>query len=356
MRVLTLDRAALQHNLHQVRQRASRSKVLAMIKANAYGHGLLPVAEALSSAEGFGVTDVAEALTLRRAGFRQAILVMRGFVDAEELMACAEHEVMVVVHQAHQLTLLAEQTLIKPIDVWLKIDTGMHRLGFAPAQVPAVYHALQANRYVRQVVLMTHFADVQLSDDTVAQRQWQTFAEVAHQLPPLAHSVANSAVMVRHPAWQRDWVRPGILLYGASPFAESLGQDYGLKPVMTLSSQLISTTHLPAGAAIGYGGTYVCPQPMRIGVVALGYADGYPRHAPTGTPVLIGDRCVPLVGRISMDLLTVDLTALPDAQVGERVVLWGQGLAAELVAKRINTIAYELFCQVQHARFHLKMV
>lgn len=351
MRTLTMDWSALSHNLQRVRHYAPRSKVLAMIKADGYGHGLLPVAEALKAADGFGVACLSEALRLRQAGFSQAILVMHGFACAQELQAFAEHDLMAVVHQPEQIRLLQDTKLAQPIKVWLKLNSGMNRLGFLPNEYGAAYGALQACSQVQQpLCLMTHLADVDHAETTAV--QWQQFDATVAALSAtdLPCSLVNSGGLLRYPARQAAWVRPGIMLYGASPLQGQSAQTYGLRPVMTVCSQVVAIQMVGAGAAIGYGRSFVCPTPMRVGVIAYGYGDGYPRHAPVDTPVLIEDQICPMVGRVSMDLMTVDLTQAPQVTLGSRVTVWGKGLPVDTVAQAVNTIPYELLCHVQKHR------
>ncbi len=344
--IAEIDLAALKHNYQRVKFYAPQSKVVAMIKANAYGHGLLPVAQALAQADMFGVARMEEAFTLRNHGILQPILLMSGFVDAEELIDCATAEFTVVVHTFAQIQLLETTPLPKPIAVWLKIDTGMHRLGFTPNQVEEAHARLIQCASVKQpLICLTHFANAYaLADTQSTLRQWQQFQQ---WLPPLAGtSLANSAAIIAWPQTHGDFVRPGIMLYGASPFDELPATDFDLLPVMTLQSQLIAIHDYAQGEAVGYGGTWVSSKPSRIGVVAIGYGDGYPRHAKNGTPVLIRGMYCPLAGRVSMDFITVDLSLCPEAALGDVVTLWGKGLPVEEVAVCAETIPYELFCHV----------
>ena len=358
MRTLTINSAALAHNLERVRAYAPDKKVLAMIKANAYGHDLLTVATALRSAEGFGVADLSEAICLRKAGFKQTILVMRGFHDLTELQAFAHYGLTAVVHNEVQLAVLEQNSLSGQIGVWLKVDSGMHRLGLPPAKVAAVFARLRACANVLQpLCVMTHFADANDSSQLATARQLSVFSQCLATVPKthtFETSLANSAGIIRYPASQGDWVRPGIMLYGASPFNDHAASDYGLQAVMTLKTRLIAIHALAKGDAIGYGGSYVCPKSMTIGVIAFGYGDGYPRLAPTGTPVLINGQLVPIVGRVSMDLITVDLSALSAVALGAEATLWGEGLPIETIAHCVETISYELFCHIQRHRINTR--
>ncbi len=340
-----IDLSALEHNL-QVARRATGARIMAVIKAAAYGHGLLRAAEALNAADGFALLDVNEAVHLREAGFRQTILLLEGFFTPDDLPLVAEHDLACVIHSPHQIAMLDNFPRRGRLQVWLKVNSGMNRLGFAPREVPAVMEKLKAHPAVRDITLMTHFSHADEASGVAV--QLEVFNELAAPYR-VARSLANSAALLRYPATHADWVRPGIMLYGASPFAQCNGeqpsaQQLGLRPVMTLHSEIISVRELNAGERIGYGGLFRAEAPMRVGVVACGYADGYPRHAPTGTPVLVEGRRTRTLGRVSMDMLSVDLSALPDADVGSGVTLWGAGLPVEEVAHAAGTISYELLC------------
>lgn len=342
----SIDVAALRHNLSRVRVFAPHSRILAIVKANGYGHGLARVGRALSGADGFGVACLEEALALREAGIDKRILLLGGVFDPSELPLVVQHRLDVVVHDETQVRLLELARLNSPVSVWLKVDTGMHRLGVPPACVPRVWQRLaDCVNVARPMRVLSHFAS---ADDRQA-------AQTANQLSCLLGcakglsaelSIANSAAVLTRPDAHCDWVRPGIMLYGISPFVDDVGTDYGLRPVMTLSTQLIAVKHIEPGETIGYGGTWRCPQAMPVGVAAIGYGDGYPRHAPSGTAVLVNGERVPLIGRVSMDLITLDLRRQPRAQPGDRVVLWGRGLPIEELAQSAGTIAYELVCRV----------
>ena len=319
---------------------------MAMIKANAYGHGLLPVAKAVAQqTDAFGVARLQEALILRNNGVICPIMVMLGFFDAEELEQMGRHHLTPIIHTSEQIDLLEAAALPQPIQVWLKVDTGMHRMGFTAEEIPIVYRRLQACKQITpSTVLMTHFARADELTEFTTPSQLEAFARfIADEQ---AKSSANSAGIMAWPASHHDWVRPGIMLYGVSPFAGRVGKDFDLKPVMTLMARIVAIHDLHAGDAVGYGGAWVCPDERRIAVVAIGYGDGYPRNARNGTPVLVnGVRCS-LVGRVSMDLITIDLSCCPEAKLGDPVVLWGEGLPIEEVAACADTIAYELLCQV----------
>lgn len=341
-----IDLSALRHNLARVRAAAPHARVMAAIKANAYGHGLIRAARALEGADALGVACLAEAQSLREAGISVPITLLEGFFHADELESIAALNLAVVIHHTSQLQLLEQARLGRPIPVWVKLDTGMHRIGFPPEQAGEVVRRLDRCPNVSALLgLMTHLANADDRQDPTTPRQLARFEQAAAGLPG-ERSIANSAGVLGWPASHANWVRPGIMLYGASPFVGGRGEAEGLRPVMNLRSELMAVNRLQRGDAVGYGGTWVCPEAMPVGVVAIGYGDGYPRHAPSGTPVLVNGRRVPLIGRVSMDMLSVDLRSQPEAAVGDPVVLWGEGLAAEEVAEQAGTIAYELFCGV----------
>jgi alanine racemase len=333
--------SALRSNLALARRRAPDARVLAVIKADAYGHGLLRAAHAFADAEGFAVLELDDAVRLRAAGFDRRILMLEGFFDAAELPVLAEERLSCVLHNDEQLTMLQAARLPAAVDVFVKIDTGMNRLGFRPEALRRVLDALRACRNAGEVTLMTHFA---CADDARG-IDWQLDA-FRHATTGLALplSLANSATLLRYPHAASGWARLGIMLYGASPFAEESAHALGLRPAMTLASRIIAVRELAAGESVGYGALFHARAAMRIGVVACGYADGYPRHAPTGTPVLVAGERTRLIGRVSMDMLCVDLSGLPQAQVGASVVLWGEGLPVEEVAQAAGTVSYELLC------------
>ncbi|MEA3158408.1 MAG: alanine racemase [Betaproteobacteria bacterium] len=339
----TIDLDAIRHNYAVARRRASGAKALAVVKANAYGHGLARAARALSDADGFAVVELDAAVRLREAGHTQRIVLLEGFFEPRELAVIVECKLATVVHSAEQLDMLRELPAGAALDVLLKVNTGMNRLGFQPDRFALALARVKSHASVGAVTLMTHFANA--DDARGVAWQLETFDRVAGK-ESLPRSLANSAAILRYPETHAEWVRPGIMLYGCSPFAESIGAQEGLKPAMTLASEIIAVRDLARGDAIGYGGVYTAEAPGRIGVVACGYADGYPRHAPTGTPVLVGDRLTRTLGRVSMDMLCVDLDDLHEARVGTPVVLWGEGNPVENVASAAGTVGYELLCAV----------
>ena len=344
-----LSADALSHNLAQVRQRAPHAKVWAVVKANAYGHGLLRAAEALRPAGGFALLDLNEAARLREAGFAHPILLLEGIFDAHDIETVDALHLTPVVHCREQIDMIeaasASSQLRRPLDVYLKINSGMNRLGFTDDAVAKAHARLQGLRGVKSITLMTHFADADGPSGVSA--QLKTFEQTAAGLAG-TRSFANSAAILRYPETHADWVRPGIMLYGASPFPDQDAVSLGLRPVMTLTSEIIAVQQLKKGEGVGYGYLYRAEHAMRVGVVACGYADGYPRHAPgtnaAGTPLLVGGTRTRTVGRVAMDMLYVDLTPVPHAGVGSAVTLWGEGLSADEVATAAGTVSYELMC------------
>ncbi len=335
---------ALQHNLSVVRRHAGQARVMAVVKADAYGHGLLRTAQALNSVEGFAVLELEAAVQLREAGFNQLILLLEGFFSAEELDVIDHYQLSTVIHSHEQLSLLLAHNKTKKPDIFLKINTGMNRLGFRPKEKNDIFNKIKQWCPDASITLMTHFsnADETLGIEQVNQQLSQFVPSLDKKVDDLPQTLANSAAILRYPATHADWVRPGIILYGVSPLPEKTGIELGLRPVMTLTSQIIAIQQLDSFDKVGYGGQFTADRPMRIGVVAAGYADGYPRHAPTGTPILVNGQRTRLVGRISMDMLTVDLNGISDAKVGSPVTLWGEGLPVEEIAKSAQTISYEL--------------
>jgi alanine racemase len=337
----TIDLAALRHNYGVARRHAPAATALAVVKANAYGHGIARAARALADAGGFAVVELDAAVRLRETGYQQPIVLLEGFFEARELPVIREYRLSAVVHTFEQLEMMRRLPAGRAIDVMVKLNSGMNRLGFEPHDFGAALETLKADPAVGTITLITHFANA--DDEKGVQWQLERFerATAGHAMP---RSLANSAAILRHPQTHAEVVRPGIMLYGCSPFAEHTGADLDLKPVMTLASEIIAVRDLAAGETVGYGGAYTAQTTQRIGTVACGYADGYPRHAPTGTPVLVGDRLTRTVGRVSMDMITVDLSDVPEARVGTRVVLWGEGNPVEHVAAAAGTVGYELLC------------
>ncbi|ABV35374.1 Alanine racemase [Shewanella sediminis HAW-EB3] len=333
---------ALQNNLARLREIAPGSKVMAVVKANGYGHGLLNVAHCLDNADGFGLARPEEALALREGGVKSKLILLEGFFSQVDLTTLVEHDIDTVVHNEVQLELLESSILAKPATVWLKIDSGMHRLGFTPEQFAAVYARLEACPQVAKPInLMSHFACADEPDNPSTKVQINLFNDLIKDLPG-QRSLANSAGTLYWPESQADWIRPGIALYGVSPVIGDLGGNHGLMPAMELVSQLIAVRDHKAGEPVGYGSSWYAKEDTKLGVVAIGYGDGYPRNAPEGTPVWVNGRRVPIVGRVSMDMLTVDLGINATDLIGDDAILWGKALPVEEVAEHIGTIAYEL--------------
>jgi alanine racemase len=341
-----IDLQALRHN-YQLARELSGARALAVIKADAYGHGAVRCAQALEAeADGFAVACIEEALELRAAGIKAPVLLLEGFFEADELALIVEHDFWFVVHSLWQLEAIEQARVAKPLTVWLKLDSGMHRVGLHPKDYAAAYQRLQASGKVAKIVLMSHFARADELECPRSAEQVAVF-EAARQGLGAEVSLRNSPAVLGWPSVPSDWVRPGIMLYGATPFEEANAQAARLQPVMTLESKVICVRELPAGEPVGYGARFVTQRPSRIGVVALGYADGYPRHAPTGTPVLVAGQRSQLLGRVSMDMLCVDLTDVPQAGLGSTVELWGKNILASDVAQAAQSIPYQIFCNLR---------
>ena len=334
---------ALAHNYAVAKRAAPLSRVYAVVKANGYGHGLARVSRALPAPDGFGTLELDGAVALRASHPDTPILLLEGFFEAAELATIASERLATAIHCEEQLRMLEAAELERPIDAWLKINTGMNRLGFPLAAVAGALERLQKSGKARSITLMTHFATA--DGPQGVKDAMRNFSEVTRGIT-LPRSVANSAAVFAHPGTHMNAVRLGIALYGATPFADRPAASLGLEPAMTLASSLIAVQDLKPGETVGYGASFTAERGMRIGVVACGYADGYPRHAPTGTPVLVGGARTRTVGRVSMDMITVDLAPVPDAGVGSPVVLWGDGLPVDEVALAAGTVGYELLCAV----------
>lgn len=341
-----INLSACQHNLSVAKQTAPNSKCIAIIKANAYGHGIVEIAKALTDADAFGVARIEEALQLHDSGITTPILLLEGFTSESELNLVRKYSFENVIHNENQLKLL-EQSVGEAITITVKVDSGMHRLGFCPDEVERIIQRVeQCDSVVKPFKLMTHLANADDKKDDKTLNQIDTFYNSIESISESETSIANSAGILGWPQSLSQWNRPGIMLYGVSPFINTSASDHNLKPVMTLSSKLISVKYVKKGETIGYGGTYLCKKDMSVGIVAIGYGDGYPRHAKNGTPVLVnGQRCG-LLGRVSMDMICIDLSHQPDAAVNDDVVLWGKGLPVEEIAECSETIGYELLCGV----------
>ncbi|WP_046155560.1 alanine racemase [Chromobacterium vaccinii] len=341
---LEISLPAIRHNFLLTRQHSQARSLFAVIKANAYGHGVLDTAKALADlADGFALLNIEDAVLLREAGIDRPIALLEGPFDAAEAAAMADYRLGGAVHSQQQMDWLAKGSADRPVEVWLKVNSGMNRLGFRPEDAAAAQARLQTLPGARLTAIMTHFATA--DEDYGVAEQWSRFEPTA-AASGLKVCAANSAALLRHPHTHGDIGRPGIVLYGASPFENETGADLGLQPSMTLSADIIAVQQLQPGDAIGYGRRFVADRPMRIGVVACGYADGYPRVAANGAPAAIDGRPCQLAGRVSMDMLTVDISHLPQAGVGSRVELWGPNAPIERVAAAAGTISYELMSAV----------
>lgn len=351
----TINLNAIVHNYRLAKSTSTDGYAVAVIKADAYGHSAVRIAEALSGeADAFAVACIEEALELRTAGIQEPILLLEGFFETAELEIIAAQNLWCAIHSTEQIDALAQAELSAPLTIWLKMDSGMHRLGIAPEQYRAAYEQLSRLKQVQDIVLMTHLSCADEPDNPATQAQITTFKAATAGLPA-AVSIANSAGLLAHADSRATWQRPGIMLYGASPFIESQSLADQLQPAMTLTSEIIAIRDLQEGDAVGYSRTWVCDKPSRIGTVALGYADGYPRHAKNGTPVLVNGQRTQLVGRVSMDMLAVDLSDLSDVEVGAKVELWGENLLATEVAQHCDTIPYTLFTGITK-RVHKRYV
>ncbi|EHO6319680.1 alanine racemase [Salmonella enterica subsp. enterica serovar Heidelberg] len=344
---VVINRRALRHNLQRLRELAPASKLVAVVKANAYGHGLLETARTLLDADAFGVARLEEALRLRAGGITQPILLLEGFFDAADLPTISAQCLHTAVHNQEQLAALEAVELAEPVTVWMKLDTGMHRLGVRPEEAEAFYQRLTHCKNVRQPVnIVSHFARADEPECGATEHQLDIFNAFC-QGKPGQRSIAASGGILLWPQSHFDWARPGIILYGVSPLEHKpWGPDFGFQPVMSLTSSLIAVRDHKAGEPVGYGGTWVSERDTRLGVVAMGYGDGYPRAAPSGTPVLVNGREVPIVGRVAMDMICVDLGPNAQDNAGDPVVLWGEGLPVERIAEMTKVSAYELITRL----------
>jgi alanine racemase len=340
----TIHLGALRANLATIRTRAPDAQVMAVVKADGYGHGLERVARALSSADAFGVACIADGQRLRAAGIAQRIVVLSGIDEAADIAEMHRLNLESAIHHDAQIAWIAADRDPRPLRVWLKLDSGMHRLGFSPDRARDAYARLQALHNVdSQIGLMTHFANSDVFDDAQTPAQIECFEQTFADLHG-PRALSNSAAVLGFPRAHAQWVRPGGLLYGLSAVEGTCGADFGFRPAMTLSSKLVAINRIAKGESIGYAASWTCPEDMDVGVVQIGYGDGYPRSATAGTPLLINGRRASLIGRVSMDLITVDLREHGDAKVGDSVVLWGKDLPVETIAAHSATIAYELTC------------
>ena len=348
-----IDLHALSNNYQLIKSLSPDAKILAVLKANGYGHGLERIANALPDADAFGVARIDEALALRAAGIEKPIVLLEGFFAKEDIETLSANNLQTIVHNEQQLSAIVNANVDSPLKVWLKIDTGMHRLGINPEQLARFYQALIQSKNVQQpIILMSHLGCADDKNNPKTSQQISLFNELTSALPS-EKSMANSAGVLQWPESHYQWIRPGLLMYGVSPLTAG-NNIKGIEPVMTLQSSLISVREIAAGESVGYSGTWTSEKNTRIGVVAIGYGDGYPRHAANGTPVLINGRRVPLIGRVSMDMISVDLGENSQDQVGDIATLWGKGLAVEEVANLATTIPYELLCNITR-RVHIQL-
>lgn len=342
-----IDTQALRHNLSVVRGFAPDSKVMAVVKANAYGHGLVPAVLALAGSDAFAVARLEEGVALRNAGVRGAVILLEGVFNATQLAEAAHENFELMVHTPDQVALLGEWRGAHQFTLWLKVDSGMNRLGFRPEEFREAYEALSRSRAVARIRLLTHLANADDPDDATTREQMALFERTIADVKAGAEcSIANSAGVLGWPASHAQWVRPGLMLYGVSAMKNRQAADHGLKPAMTLFSTVIAVKKVLPGERVGYGGRWTARRPTKLATVAVGYGDGYPRHMVDGTPVLVNGKQAGIVGRVSMDMIGVDVTDLPAVRCGDPVVLWGEGLPVETVAPYAETIPYELLCGV----------
>ncbi len=343
--IASINLAAIRHNFKIVRKLAPASKIACVVKANAYGHGISRVADALRAADLLAVATVDEAAVLRSGGWTGRLLLLQGFANADDLQLAQSLQLEMVIHQQAQIDALWQRCEGADTRFWLKLESGMHRLGFPLSDAHAAYAALESISGAGSVILMTHFACADEPGKAMTQKQIQLFEEAVRGIEA-QQSLANSAGIINFPQSHKDLVRPGLILYGISPDTTQPAASIGLKPAMTLSSELIAIKQCARGETVGYGASYACPEDMRIGVAAIGYGDGYPRSLRNGAPLLVNGKLACLAGRVSMDLITLDLRGHDEARIGDPVVLWGEGLAVESVAPWADAIAYELVCGV----------
>lgn len=346
---VTIDLDALKHNFKQVQKYSANSNIMPVIKANAYGHGMLQVADALDKANGFAVAQIDEAIALRDHGINKPITVFQGFADSAQLKLMIQYNLRPAVSQLWQidlLELLSDESIATDtvFSIWLKVNTGMGRLGVQPDEVTACWQRLQQIPAIQQLGLMMHFANADQPDNSSNLQQLNCFKQLNDETASQT-SVSNSAAILSRLYESQDWVRPGIMLYGASPFPDVTAESLGLQAVMNLHAELIAINHLPKGHHVGYGDGWTCPDDMPIGIVNIGYGDGYPRLAPGGTPVMVNRQLTQLIGRVSMDSIAVDLRGIK-AQCGDEVELWGRHVSVDEVALKAGTISYELLCNV----------
>lgn len=342
-----INQASLRHNLAAVKKLAPKSKVMSVVKANGYGHGLINVAQGLNESEGFAVLSLNDAIDLREHGFEQEILLLEGAFEPYEVSIAAKMQFNLVVHNFYQLEMIEKLKLNHPINIHFKINTGMNRLGFPSKDTYNILKVLEKKSLFKSITLMTHFAT---ADETKGiDYQLNIFNEIAGHFH-FARSVANSASILRFKHTHLDWIRPGIMLYGASPIVGEKSNSFHIKPVMQLKSKIIAIQQLAKNDSVGYGESFRAEKNMRIAVVACGYADGYPRHAPSGTPIYVEGKKTSIVGRVSMDMLYIDVTDIPEASILSDVELWGEHIPVDEVAEKSGTVGYELLCAISASK------
>lgn len=344
---IRIDASALLHNIKQIKQLAPGRGIIAMVKANAYGCGLNQVVPMIAEhVDALGIACMEEALAIRALGVMRDCVLIQGVFSADEYLIAAQNQMSCVIHHQQQLDWFLATPLAKKIKIWVKVNTGMHRLGFQPDEVPKVMQALINCRWADEIGLLTHLACADVPDNQANAKQLKAFQNIKLPSHPILKSIANSAAIIALPDAHADVIRPGIMLYGVSPFAHQTGQSLGLMPVMSFVSAISAIHHYPKDSAIGYSATWITKRPSMIAVVAVGYGDGYPRHIAAGTPVWVNGQKADIVGRISMDMLTIDITDCQGIEVGTSVELWGKQIPIETIAKASGTIAYELLCQI----------
>ena len=340
-----IDLAALRNNLSVVRSLCPDSRILAMVKADAYGHGLIAAAQALDDADGFAVARLDEALQLRRAGIAQRVLLLGTLLDSDDLQLCSAQRIDVTAHDSATVKTIAAVAEQHPLRVWLKLDSGMHRLGLAAAEFVEAENFLRNRRGILELAHLSHLSSSEDMDSDATNKQLQAFDSV-HVNSACVASIANSAAIIARPEARRDWVRPGIMLYGVNPFGSA--QELPLQPVMSLRANVLAVRRIPAGDSVGYNRGWTAQRDSLIAAIGIGYGDGYPRHAVNGTPVWINGKIAALAGRVSMDTITVDVTDAPNVDAGNEAILWGTELGVERVAKHAGTISYELLTAIGH--------
>jgi alanine racemase len=344
---VSIDNQSLKNNLNIVKKFSPNSKIMAVLKANAYGHGLIECARNLNTIDGIAVLNLSEAIDLREHGFEHKILLLEGFFDKSEIGIASRMGIDSVVHCHEQIDMIHQAKPKKPLNIHLKFNTGMNRLGFPVHDSANLINSLIQNPLIDEITLMTHFAN---ADEAAGiSDQMNQFHHIPNEIN-LERSLANSAAIIKYPESHYEWVRPGIMLYGASPFSGINALEFKLQPVMSLTSEIIAIQDINAGESVGYGSSFIAKNKTRVGVVACGYADGYPRQANSKSPILVNDKKTHLLGRVSMDMLYVDITDISDAKIGSTVELWGKNISVDEVAECSGTVGYELLCAISASK------